>query len=224
MIAGAMVLALALSAAPSVPDAHDSHLPAPRLLRVVAEQVSFEAVACLPYRWYPEAPQDPEPKRDGCRNDDLQYVARYRVRLSIEGDAGGMVDFLATGWTMPYAESRHALLVLVRTPDGLLLPTGMGASVYPTVDGDWASCDDHDDSEPLAFADDLVFGRTDGMSAYGIADRYPASDYAVVGDEAFCLRGRRLPALMEDLDAELELLRENGFSALAEPEPQAAKP
>lgn len=217
------MLALALAAAPK-PEAPTMN-PAPaRLIRVIAEQVSFQATECMPYRWYPEDPDDPEAKRAGCGNDDLQYLARYRVRLSIEGDASGIVELLATDWTSLYAESRNALLVLIRTPDGLLLPTGMGASVYPTTDGDWASCDDHEDSEPLAFAGDPVFGRTDGMSAYGIAERYPDSDYAVVGKEAFCTRGRRVPALMEELDAELELLRINGFAALAEPEAQAAKP
>jgi hypothetical protein len=223
MIAGSIVLALAVLSAPAAPDGEAAKPPAPRLLRVIAEQVSFEATQCMPYRWYPEDPGDPETPRDGCGGDDLQHLARYRVRLSIEGDAGEFVDFRTTSWT-DFAESRNALLVLIRTPDGLLLPTGMGASVYPTTDGDWASCDDHKDSESLAFAGDLVFGRTDGMSAYGITDRFPASDYAVLGKEAFCIRGRRVPALMEDLDAELDLLRLNGYSGLAEPEAQAARP
>ena len=223
MIAGPVLLAVALAATPSQQEAPAAN-PAPaRLLRVIAEQVSFKATDCMPYRWHEEDSEEPEIRRDGCGGDDLQYLARYRVRMSIEGDAGEFVEFRATAWT-DFAESRNAMLVLVRTPDGLLLPTGMGASVYPTADGDWASCDDHDDSEPLEFAGDLVFGRTDGMSAYGIAERFPRSDYVVLGKEAFCIRGRRVPALMDELDAELELLRVNGFAGLAEPEAQAAKP
>lgn len=225
MTAAAFLFSLALLAAPEEPAGAGTEAVAAPLL-VVGEQLSFEPIGCLPYRGKPidEDQDDAQGKDAGCGEDDLQYLARYRVRTRVEGDGGEEVEFLATGWTSHYADSRHALLYLVRTPEGWVLPPGLAFEVFPTTDGSWASCDDDSGSEPLEFAGDLPFGRTDGMSPYGITQRYPASDFVVVGKEAFCIRGRRMPALLKALDDELAELRGQGYAGLPEPEPQAAKP
>ncbi|MCB1600966.1 MAG: hypothetical protein KDI66_13205 [Xanthomonadales bacterium] len=201
------------------PDRKPTHL-----LQFVGEQLAFDPIDCVPYRWstedmsqsQDEAEAEAEDDTDStrCGGDDLNYMARYRVLKTIKGETGDTVDFIASGWTSFYAESRHALLYVLVSPDGALLPPGLAVSVYPTVDGDWASCDNDDGSELVEFADNLVFGRTDGMSAHGIAERFPSSDYAIIGDEAFCIRGRRLPALAQDLERGIGNLRDEGFPNL----------
>lgn len=225
MTAAAFLFPLALLAAPADPVGAGGDAVAAPLL-IVGEQLSFEPIGCLPYPGRPvdEDPDDTAAKKAECGEDDLQYRARYRVRTPVEGDAGDHVEFLATGWTSHYANARHALLYLVRTPEGWMLPPGLAIEVYPTTDGSWASCDEDSGSGPVEFAGDLPFGRTDGMSTYGIAQRYPASDYVVVGKEAFCIRGRRMPALLKDLDYELEELRRQGYAGLPVRKAQAAKP
>jgi hypothetical protein len=97
---------------------------------------------------------------------------------------------------------------------GFCFPPGLAVSVYPTNDGDWASCDDDDNSEPLEFANKLVFGRTEGMSTHGIAERFLPTDYVIIDNEAFCIRGRRLPASVESLEHEMGNLRDEGFRYL----------
>lgn len=225
MTAAAFPFLLALLVATGEPIGAGAEAVAAPLL-VVGEQVSFEPFGCLPYPGKPidEDPDNTEAKNARCSEDDLQYRARYRVRTPVEGDAGDSVEFLATGWTSHYANSRHALLYLVATPEGWVLPPGLAIEVYPTTDGSWASCDEDGGNGPVEFAGDLPFGRTDGMSPYGIAQRYPAKDYVVVGKEAFCIRGRRLPALLKTLDYEREQLRRQGYAGLPGREDQAAKP
>lgn len=147
--------------------------------------------------------------------------ARYRVVLPIDGDAGGEVEFLATGFTRWFAPGRWAVLYLRETDDGWIMPSGLGESVWPTVDGSWAACNEFHHEEPVEFAGDLVFARTDGMSPYGVRERFPAEDFEVVGRRVHCLRGENLPALVERLDAEWEEARAEGFGVL---DPHATRP
>lgn len=222
------LLTLSLSVEPQSPVSAEPPARAGRLLRIVGEQLSFEPIECLVYRW-PVAGHEPDEddglsERAPCDDDDLRYRARYRVLLVIDGEAGEETEFLATGWTTDYAESRHALLYVLESSDGAFLLPGVATPVHPTRDGEWATCDNYRGSQPVAFPGDIVFGRTDGMSPHGIAQRYPASDYKVVGKEAFCLRGRRLPALVEELDRELDRLRDAGYPYLPPKEDQAARP
>jgi len=228
MIAASLLLSMALAAAPAEAKVAEPGPPTGRLLRFIGEQVAFDPIDCIAYRWRTENGYD-EPvvefaeddvQDDGssastrCNEDDLHYRSRYRVVQTIDGEAREAVDFLASADTSHYAESHHALLYILESPDGVLLPSGLAVSVYPTVDGEWASCDADAGSETVEFAGGTVFGRTDGMSPHGIAQRYPASDYLIIGAEAFCIRGRRLPVLREDLDRDLEQLRGAGFPHL----------
>lgn len=218
MIATFLALALSLTASDGAELAASAPRSAARLLRFVGEQVSFEPIECRIHDW-PSRDIDDEPSDDitasvGCNEDDLHFRARYRVRLAIDGELPDTVEFLASGWTEHYADSRHALLYVLESIDETLLPSGLAVSVYPTVDGDWASCDADDGSELLEFSGDLVFGRTDGMSSHGISKRYPESDYAVIGQVATCIRGRRVPALIEQLDRDLDELRDQDFPHL----------
>lgn len=198
--------ATATSPADPVATAPDASKP----LRFVGEQEAMEAIEC---RRRPRRDADGElVGRNECHSDDLQYRAHYRVRDALDSGLGERVDFAASGWTSHYAHERWALVELVEIDGQLELPGGLAIAVYPTADGGWASCDDDRGSEPVEFAGDLVFGRTDGMSAYGIAQRFPPERYTVVGNEAFCIRGRRLPALLEELDREhAEWLRQLEF-------------
>jgi hypothetical protein len=232
MIAG--ILALALALAPSngaelaTSAAESAPQPQGRMLRFIGEQVSFEPIECRihdwPYRDNDDDPSDGITYPTGCNEDDLNYRARYRVRLAIDGALPETVEFLATGWTAHYAESRHALLYVLDSLDGTLLPGGLAIPVYPTVDGAWASCDADEGSELLEFNGKLVFGRTDGMSSHGIAERYPESDYVIIGQQALCIRGRRVPALIEELDRELDELRNQEFPHLPPANPKAVRP
>jgi|CXWL01.1.fsa_nt_gi hypothetical protein len=244
MISGLLALALALSASTGPEPVASATAAAPqlpgRLLRFVGEQASFEPIECRIHDWPSsdsddeEEPEDEDGNVDDpgesatappvCGEDDLHYRARYRVRLAIDGKLPETVEFLATGWTEHYANSRHALLYVLESLDGTLLPGGLAVSVYPTVDGDWASCDAEDHNELLEFSANLVFGRTDGMSPSGISAKYPASDFAIIGQEATCIRGRRLPALIKALDLELDELRDQDFPHLPPATSHATKP
>ena len=222
------LLTLSLSVEPRLPVSKEPPARAGRLVRLVGEQLSFEPIECLVYRWsvagHGPDEEDGLSERAPCDDDDLRFRARYRVLQVIDGEAGEEVEFLATGWTTDFAESRHALLYVLESPDGALLPPGVASPVYPTRDGGWATCDNYRGSQPVAFPGGIVFGRTNGMSPHGIAQRYPALDYRVVGQKAFCLRGRRLPVLIEELDRELDRLRDAGYPYLPPKEDQAASP
>lgn len=228
MMGWSLLLALSL-AAPS-PHAGVGHETRSgwHMLQFVGEQLSFEPMDCVVHRWRMDYSDDDyegaEDAAGTCGEEDLQYRARYRVLESITGDAPETVDFLSSGWTEYYANSRFALLVVMVSPDGALHPPGLAISVYPTTTGDLASCDADDGSEHLEFAGDLVFGRTDGMSTHGIAERYPSSDYVIIGQEAFCIRGRRLPALMEELQRQFDRDYRQGFPAFPTANRQAASP
>ena len=100
------------------------------------------------------------------------------------------------------------------SPDGVFLLSGKAASVYRTSDRDWASCEAYLDAETVEFAGDPVFGRTNGMSTYGIAQRFPPTDYVVIGDKAYCIRGRRLQTLVADFDRDVQQMRASGFPFL----------
>jgi len=217
MIAESLLLLMAVNAAPADTAVAETDPPPSRLLRFVGEQVSFDPIDCVLYRPRIErTSQTPEQiaVSNQCGEGDLNFRVRYRVLQTIESELPETVEFLATGWTSHYAESRHALLYALDSPDGVVLPPGLAVSVFRGADGDWASCDDDIGSELLAFEHNLVFGRTDGMSPHGIAERFPASDYVVIGNEAFCIRGRRLPALAKDLDSEIGELRNQGYQYL----------
>lgn len=141
MIAEALVLLLAASAA-----ATDTKVPQPdrkptHLLQFVGEQLAFDPIDCVPYRWstedmsqsQDEAEAEAEDDTDStrCGGDDLNYMARYRVLKTIKGETGDTVDFIASGWTSFYAESRHALLYVLVSPDGALLPRGWRSRSTP---------------------------------------------------------------------------------------------
>ncbi len=228
MIGGPLLLAITLSASAPTDSAASSAAaaPAPRsqLLLFIGEQLSFDSITCRIHEWpsrdqvdVPDAEDTLEEHSAGpaaCTEDDLHYRARYRVRLAIEGKPAEIVEFLASGWTEHYATSRFALLYVLDSIEGPLLPTGLAIPVYPTIDGDWASCDNDPGSELLQFDTALIFGRTDGMSSFGISQRYPDADYAITGQSVYCLRGRRLPALIKSIDSDLDNLREEGFPHL----------
>jgi len=225
MIGLPLLLALSLPAAPPGTGEVQDDPSQWRVLQFVGEQLSFEPIDCIAHRWQMGDPHEDEvTDADGCEEDNLQYRARYRVLEPIPDDGVGTVEFLAPGWSDYYAHSRHALIFVLVSPEGALHPPGLAVSVYPTTDGDWASCDDDTGSEPLEFAGDLVFGRTNGMSPHGVAQRYPSSDYAIVGEEVFCIRGRRLSALQQALQRELDRDYRQGFRAFPSPAPQAASP
>jgi hypothetical protein len=220
MIAESLLLALSLSALPAEASTSETAPLTGRLVRFIGEQLSFDPIECVPFRWdleyerrY-EAHVEEDLEGDACRKDDLQYRARYRVIRSLGGEVGDSVDFLASAWTSYYAHSRYALLYVLESPDGSVLPPGVAFSVYPTADGDWASCDADVDSELLEFAGNPVFGRTGGMSPHGIAQRYPSSDFVIVGEEVYCIRGRRAETLAKELEYELDQLRNQGFPGL----------
>src|SRR5690606_26723040 len=135
--------------------------------------------------------------------DGLQFRAVYRVLLGLDDGLDDTVEFLATGWTSHYAHERYALVYVVEQEGEWVLPGGLATPVHPTADGDWGSCEAKRDSEALDFAG-LVFGRTEGLSDFGIRATFPADTYRVTGTEVFCTRGRRIPALVEELDRQLE--------------------
>lgn len=222
-----MVAALSLAPADlSAPEPTEPVSPprGARLLVFVGEQLALEPIKCLPYTWHDENEQLPGANSGACGEDGLNYRARYRVELWLEGGDAEEIEFLATGWTAPYGYSRHALIYLLESPDGVLLASGLAHSVYPTEDGGWASCDALEGSEPLAFRGNPVFGRTDGMSPHGVASRFPPSAFEVIGSQAYCIRGRRLPALSVELDRELQRLLDDGYRYPVTPRTQAASP
>lgn len=180
------------------PDGGDAAIRVPQ--RFVGELIAMEPIPCLrrPGRIQHE---DEETPPGGCHQDNLQFRAVYRVVLAIDPGLEDTVEFLATGWTSHYAHERHALVYLSEGDDYRMLRGGHAVPVFRTGDGDWASCDDDRDSEPLDFGG-VVFGRTDGLSDYGIRAIFPPQVYRIAGEEAFCVRGRRLPALVEHLDHE----------------------
>lgn len=197
----AAMLPLVLCLAGTASTAGSADVPTQRLLRFVGEQLAFERIDCPPR----DAPPGP-----ACPAGEARHLATYRVVLAIDGEPAAIVEFLAAGWTSHFDSSHHALLYVLASPTGYVLAPELGVSVYPTRDGGWASCDPGPVSEAVEFADDIVFGRTDGLSPYGIAARYPSTDYAVVGQDVHCLRGHHLPALIETLDQEFGRLVDDG--------------
>lgn len=217
-LAWLVLLAAAGSTTAGVPDSGESLPPPNRIVSFVGEQVALERIDCIRLV---EPSDDPEyvdddgvPYDARCGEDDIHVRARYRVVLPLEGADGEEYEFFATGWTDYYAPGRWALLYLRETDDGWIMPSGLGAAVWPTVDGGWAACDEYHHKEPVEFADDLVFARTDGLSPYGVKEQFPAEDFEVVGNRVHCLRGENLPALVDRLESELDEGRESGFGEL----------
>ena len=216
-----LVAAAAAGTAPS-----DVFVPtSDRIAVFVGEQTAFERIDCVllvkPSDTLDDWNEDGTPDDDVCGEDDLRVRARYRVVMPIEGVDEVEYEFLATGWTESWAPGRWAVLYLRQTEDGWIMPGGLGEAVWPTVDGGWGACNPYEHEEPVEFAGDLAFGRTDGMSAHGIRERFPAADFEVVGERVYCIRGETLPTVVQRLDGELDEARESGFGRI---EPHATRP
>ena len=206
MIATVM-LALALAASPPEPADPPAYRATSRVIYLVGEQLSFDRVDCVRYRWAADGGINPAghsgQAAEPCDVDDLQFRARYRVLESPFAETGSEVEFLSSGWNDYYAHTRAALIYMYDSADGMIHPPGIAVSVYPTADGDWASCDAEDNAEPIEFAGNPVFAWTSGMSPYGIAETYPSADFAIIEGKVYCIRGRRLQTLIHDLDRKL---------------------
>jgi len=223
MIVESVFLALSLYALPAEASGTEQVPPTGRLVRFIGEQTAFDPIACVPYGPYGrgikseslnEGQINENMESSECHVDDLQFRARYRVIRALNGDAREAIEFSASAWTSYYANSRYALLYVLESPDGEFLPPGLAVSVYPAASGDWASCDSEEGSELVEFLGNPVFGRTGGMSPHGISQRFPPSDFVIVGDEVFCIRGRRLETLVKDLEYELQQKQGRGFPYL----------
>lgn len=206
---------VASSASPASPASPAS---SERIVSFIGEQLSFERIDCIrlvePTDDHENVDEDGVPYDLRCGEDDINVRARYRVVMPIDGVVEEEVEFVATGWTKFYAPGRWAVLYLRETRDGWIMPAGLGAAVWPTADGSWAACGEYDRTEPVEFAGDVVFARTDALSPHGVAQRFPKEDFEVVGQRVYCLRGETLPTLVTRLDRELQKARESGFGEL----------
>ncbi|WP_052632102.1 hypothetical protein [Pseudoxanthomonas suwonensis] len=142
-----------------------------------------------------------------CLMLDSLWRARYRVLQPVAGrQADEVVEFLVAdhyGFP-PFARFPQALLFVSQGPDGAWLHKYQGIAVFPTRDGQWASCGQpfarRSDApvpapRPIAYRDDLDAGTT--IDRAELRQRFEPDDYTVVDGHLRCRRGLPLPELYE---------------------------
>jgi hypothetical protein len=158
-----------------------------------------------------------------------EFAARYRVVRELAGRAPATELELrfADRYGFPrFAEFRHALLVVTVAGDVATLQKYQGYEVFPTADGDWATCGAPFGSgangpapEPLEFAESAVVEDVRERSPAWIAARYADARYVLADGVVRCRLGVRVQALLQAL--RVGVLRARGVelapAVMAEP-------
>jgi hypothetical protein len=131
-----------------------------------------------------------------------RFAARYRVVRALAGTLPAELAFrIDDGLGFPrFAEYRYALVVVTGEGERARLQPYQGYEVFPTADGDFATCGapfaPGPAAEPIAFADTVVIDDVSARSAAFVATHYADPRYLVDAGRVRCRLGVRAGTLL----------------------------